>query len=246
LVGALQAVIETPLEATAGGLRLRDMGAADRLVEMAFELPLAGGDQAGRRTGPDQAGEDPPLVGLVAAMRRHLGPADPLSGYPDRLAALSAAGQALRGYLTGSLDAVLRLRADDGDPRFVVVDYKTNWLGDRGLDGSGDPAGAFAADSPGALTAWHYRPEAMVAAMLSAHYPLQALLYLVALHRYLRWRQPGYAPERHLGGARYLFLRGMCGQDTPAVAGARCGVFSWQPPPALVVEVSDLLDRSVS
>ena len=31
------------------------------------------------------------------------------------------------------------------------------------------------------------------------HYPLQALLYLVALHRYLRWRLPGYDPERHLG-----------------------------------------------
>ncbi len=26
--------------------------------------------------------------------------------------------------------------------------------------------------------------------MERAHYPLQALLYLVALHRYLRWRLP--------------------------------------------------------
>ena len=32
--------------------------------------------------------------------------------------------------------------------------------------------------------------------MLRAHYPLQALLYAVALHRYLRWRQPGYDPAR--------------------------------------------------
>ena len=36
--------------------------------------------------------------------------------------------------------------------------------------------------------------------MLRAHYVLQALLYSVALHRYLRWRQPGYDPARHLGG----------------------------------------------
>ena len=51
--------------------------------------------------------------------------------------------------------------------------------------------------------------------MIDAHYPLQALLYGVALHRFLRWRLPGYAPERHLGGSLYLFVRGMCGPATP-------------------------------
>ena len=34
-------------------------------------------------------------------------------------------GQPLRGYLTGSLDVVLRLPG----PRYLVADYKTNWLG---------------------------------------------------------------------------------------------------------------------
>ena len=48
--------------------------------------------------------------------------------------------------------------------------------------------------------------------MERAHYPLQALLYTVALHRYLRWRLPGYDPERHLAGVLYLFLRGMTGR----------------------------------
>ena len=74
--------------------------------------------------------------------------------------------------------------------------------------------------------------------MLDAHYPLQALLYSVALHRYLRWRQPGYDPEQHLGGVLYLFVRGMCGPDTPVVDGVPCGVFGWRPPAALVVELS--------
>ncbi len=36
--------------------------------------------------------------------------------------------------------------------------------------------------------------------MERAHYALQALLYTVALHRYLRWRLPGYDPERNLAG----------------------------------------------
>ena len=70
--------------------------------------------------------------------------------------------------------------------------------------------------------------------MQRAHYALQALLYTVALHRYLRWRLPGYDPERHLAGVLYLFLRGMTGADTPRVDGEPCGVFAWRPPGALV------------
>jgi exodeoxyribonuclease V beta subunit len=78
--------------------------------------------------------------------------------------------------------------------------------------------------------------------MMAAHYPLQALLYSVAVHRFLRWRQRGYDPEHHLGGALYLFLRGMAGADTPRLDGVPCGVFSWRPPSALVTDLSDLLD----
>ena len=76
--------------------------------------------------------------------------------------------------------------------------------------------------------------------MIEAHYPLQALLYDVALHRYLRWRQPGYDPDVHLGGSLYLFLRGMSGPVRPAGRHVP-GVFAWRPPAALVIEVSDLL-----
>jgi exodeoxyribonuclease V beta subunit len=65
----------------------------------------------------------------------------------------------------------------------------------------------------------------------------------VALHRYLRWRLPGYDPERHLGGVLYLFVRGMAGPDAPAVDGQPCGVFSWKPAVGLVVGLSDLFDR---
>jgi exodeoxyribonuclease V beta subunit len=61
------------------------------------------------------------------------------------------------------------------------------------------------------------------------------------LHRYLRWRQPGYDPEQHLGGILYLYVRGMCGAETPEVDGVPCGVFTWKPPAAMIVELSELL-----
>jgi len=80
----------------------------------------------------------------------------------------------------------------------------------------------------------------LVAAMEEHDYPLQALLYSVALHRYLRWRMPGYRPDTHLGGIAYLFLRGMAGHA--GVAGRPAGVFEWAVPPGLVVELSELLD----
>jgi exodeoxyribonuclease V beta subunit len=216
LAGALVPALRTPLGPLAGGRRLADISMADRLDEMEFELPLAGGDTP---TGQAAVGE---VAGLL---RRHLPADDPLAGYADDLAAPVLAAQKLRGFLTGSLDAVLRTRADRGTARYLVVDYKTNWLG---------------AEPP--LTAWQYRPEALAVAMREAHYPLQALLYSVALHRFLRWRQPGYQPGVHLGGVLYLFLRGMCGPQTPVADGVPCGVFSWTPPPGLVEDLSDLLD----
>ena len=45
--------------------------------------------------------------------------------------------------------------------------------------------------------------------MILHHYPLQAHLYLVALHRFLKWRLPNYSPDKHLGGYAYVFLRGV-------------------------------------
>ncbi|HEU4659017.1 MAG TPA: PD-(D/E)XK nuclease family protein, partial [Capillimicrobium sp.] len=171
------------------------------------------------------AGEITPAA-IGALLRRHLPAGDPLATYAERLGD-PALRHAVRGYLTGSIDLVLRTRAPDGTPRFAVVDYKTNRLGPPEEE----------------LTAWHHRPAALVAEMERAHYVLQALLYTVALHRYLRWRLPGYDPGRHLAGVLYLFVRGMTGPDTPLVDGTPCGVFAWRPPAALVAELSDLLDR---
>ena len=213
VVGGLAAAIATPLGPVVGGMRLRDIGRGDRVDELGFELPLCGGDTP--------AGSlDVPEIG--ALLSEHLPAGDPFAGYAPRLSD-PALQSGLRGYLSGSLDLVFRT----ADRRYAVVDYKTNWLGVEG-----EP-----------LSAWHYRPAAVLDAMYAAHYPLQALLYTVALHRYLRWRVPGYDPARDIAGVLYLFVRGMVGAETPVVDGSPCGVFGWHPPASLVEALSDLLDR---
>jgi exodeoxyribonuclease V beta subunit len=218
-VNGLRAAIETRLGPLVDGIRLRDVVRADRLDELEFELPLAGGDEpTGRLT----------LSAIAAALRAHLAAGNPMAEYAARLEDPALRSQ-VRGFLTGSIDLVIRI---GGPPtaRFAIVDYKTNWLGP-----AGEP-----------LTLGHYQPSALAAEMNRAHYGLQALLYTVALHRYLRWRMPGYEAGRHLAGVLYLFLRGMAGADTPTVDGSPCGVFAWRPPGPLVEALSDVLDRGGS
>lgn len=89
----------------------------------------------------------------------------------------------LSGMLKGFIDLVF-----EHDGRYYVIDYKSNWLGP-------DDAA--------------YTPQAMRAAVLDARYELQYVLYLFALHRQLRVRLPGYDYDRHVGGAAYVFLRGV-------------------------------------
>ena len=220
LTEALLAVYASPLGPLVGDATLGTIPMSDRLCELDFEMPLAGGDLA--RT----AREDVRLADVAPLLLAHLPADDPVRGYAEALADPALGDQPLVGYLTGSVDVVLRI-----DERFLVVDYKTNWLGPRDQE----------------LTALSYAPEALDAAMSHSDYPLQALLYAVVLHRFLRWRLPDYDPERHLGGVLYLYLRGMGGPQTPTFShrgqdGHPAGVFSWRPPVALVLALSDLLD----
>jgi exodeoxyribonuclease V beta subunit len=217
VVAGLAAVLQTPLGTVLEGRRLRDFTRRNRLDELGFELPLAGGDRpAGALT----------LSRVAQALREHLEPDDPLLDYAGRLEDPSLR-HTVRGYMTGSLDLVVRIEGAQR-PRFAVLDYKTNWLGEPDEQ----------------LTLASYSPEAIAAEMQRHHYALQALLYLVALHRYLRWRVPDYDPDRDLAGAVYLFVRGMAGPDTPVIDGTPCGVFGWRPPAGLLQDLSDTLDAS--
>ena len=144
-------------------------------------------------------------------------------------------GIQLHGFLNGSIDLTLRQQID-GSTRYSVVDYKTNNL----APGIASPLLA------------HYRRPRLLQAMADNQYALQALIYSVALHRYLGWRLADYDPAVHLGPVGYLFVRGMVGAGTPTETVGdhtyRAGVFSWQVPHELVVAMSALFagDRELT
>ena len=215
LVAGLAAVARTSLGPLFGDRSLADLKRADRLDEMTFDLLLGN---------EDSRASDADIGRLVLD---HLSPDDPQRPWAEALSS-GPFSAVLGGHLTGSIDLVARIDGGTDAERYVVCDYKTNRLA---------PPGSTA-------TMAHFAPDRLPAAMAEHHYPLQALLYTVALHRYLRWRLPSYDPAAHLGGAGYLFVRGMVGPNTPTVGRVPHGVFEWHPPAALIRDLSDLLDGS--
>jgi len=129
---------------------------------------------------------------------------DPASGLPAPLreAAARLEFDTLRGFLKGFIDLTF-----EHDGRWYIADYKSNWLGPD---------------------ASYYGGERLLQALAGEHYYLQYLIYLVALRRFLRQRLADFRDEQ-LGGAFYLFLRGM----------PEAGVYFARPDDALL----DALDR---
>jgi exodeoxyribonuclease V beta subunit len=119
--------------------------------------------------------------------------------------------QRIEGLLTGRIDLVY-----EHGGRYYVLDYKSNQL----------PA---------------YDEAALARAVRESEYDLQYVLYTLALHRWLRFRLGAdYDIQRHLGGVRYLFSRGLSRDDA-----SRPGVHALTLDPALV-EALDALCRGES
>lgn len=219
LARGLVAAVETPLGPLFDGRALRTFGPSNRLAEMTFDMAVV---VAGRVPLHLEARQ------VAEAVLDHLPADDTLRPSFDDLR--SRLGPTpMSGWLTGSIDGVFRVTPASSagvEPRFVVVDYKSNRLH---TPGDTDPLAA-------------YHPDRLVAAMADHHYPLQAALYSVALHRFLVWRMGvGYHPDTHLGGVGYLFVRGMIGAATPTVDGVAHGVFSYRFPVSAVLALDRLL-----
>lgn len=90
--------------------------------------------------------------------------------------------------LNGMLKGFVDLTFQDTHGKYWVCDYKSNWLG---TDASA------------------YSQQAMQKAMLDKRYDVQAALYMLALYRLLKARQPDFLqdPLAHIGGGHYWFIR---------------------------------------
>ncbi|QPN58817.1 UvrD-helicase domain-containing protein [Synechococcus sp. CBW1002] len=226
LLAGLEQLRQTPLGGELGSFGLADLPLAERLNEMSFDLPLAIEPPDGLelpRDGFEKPYRRPPQVtaaGLAEVFAAHPGGLVD-AGYARSLGGLEVAS---RGFLTGSIDLVFC----QGE-RWWVLDWKSNWIGERDAEGR-----------PLACGPAHYDRQAMAAQMVERHYLLQAHLYLVALHRYLRWRLPGYRPQRHLGGWVYAFLRGAPG---PCQAEQVPGMVVERPPLQRLLALDALLQR---
>ena len=87
--------------------------------------------------------------------------------------------QQLNGLLTGFMDLVFEHQG-----QYFVLDYKSNKLP-------------------------NYAHDSITDSMLSHRYEVQYTLYILAVHRLLKSRLKDYSYEQHIGGAIYLYLRGI-------------------------------------
>ena len=113
----------------------------------------------------------------------------------------------IQGMVRGTMDLVFSHQG-----KYYLLDYKSNFLGEALKD---------------------YDQTALKKAMLEHHYDWQYLLYVVALHRYLKTRLPHYDYNRDFGGVVYAFLRGMNGSP-------QSGIFFDKPDWQLIQQLEEL------
>lgn len=203
LVKGIMQVCNTPLGSELGNVTLRDLDPRLRAAEMRFEAQVYVGERVEVAT-LKSIGEY-----VVAKISNK---SDPLLEYAEHLSALKfvTPEMRLRGLLNGSIDTIIPVGAGN-DVRFFVSDYKSNKLATPGFE---TPIN-------------RYLPDNLFQVMKSEHYTLQALIYGVAMYRYLRWRAPHLDADRAVGGWSYLFLRGLLGASAQSVDNSTYGVTTW-------------------
>jgi exodeoxyribonuclease V beta subunit len=181
----LQQLMEVKLEP---GMSLRDIQKQERLSEVEFSYRLAHLTPASLAKA---IGKCASLTGDVRTRMENLR-FDPIEGF-------------MRGFI----DLLFRFK-----DRYYLVDWKSNWLGNRSAD---------------------YGTEGMERVMLEHNYYLQYHLYTLAADLFLERRLPGYDYQTHFGGVYYIFLRGIDPKDPSR------GIFQDRPPAETVKALRKLV-----
>jgi exodeoxyribonuclease V beta subunit len=159
IIRVLRHLIEVELEP---GMSLRQIPMRERLSELEFVHPLASLTPTILAKALKQCGT------LEGDIRERMG---------------NLTFDPVKGFMRGFIDLLYRFKGC-----YYLVDWKSNWLGNRPAD---------------------YGNDGMRHAMLKHNYFLQYHLYTLAADLFLGKRVPGYSYESHFGGVIYIFLRGV-------------------------------------
>lgn len=119
----------------------------------------------------------------------------------------------LEGVMMGTIDLIYM-----HNDKWFLIDYKTNFLES-------------------------YAPSALIDAMRQNMYMLQALIYTIAAHRWLRFRlKENYVYARDFGKMHYVFCRGV---EAKNVSSAHSGIYSLHFPLPLINAIEALLAPSL-
>jgi len=184
----LRTTLRFPLVPERPDFNLTRITGTERLSELEFYFPVQRVSFPRLRSFFAKLGWPPAVPGQIGRMTF-----DPVSG-----------------YLKGFIDLVFSFEG-----RYYLVDWKSNWMGNRVED---------------------YSPDAIRLEMRQQQYFVQYHFYTVALHKYLAQRVPHYNYEKHFGGVIYLFLRGL-DPSRP-----QYGVFRDRPALTAVGQISSLLE----
>jgi len=157
-------VLSVPLCINNATLKLSSVQCRNRINEMEFYFPLK-----------------PLSPNRLRKIFTNYGGIDLVDDFPDRIGKLSFS--LTKGFMKGYIDMVFH-----DQNRFWLVDWKSNYLGNRVED---------------------YGRNVLNNVMSRDFYILQYHLYILALYQYLQLRIPEFSYKRHFGGVFYIFIRGV-------------------------------------
>ena len=178
----LKRIANIPLGGPLGKFKLKSLNHKSSIKELKFDIPIC------HDTNPINTVE-------LSSIFREDSQNKYGSDYINKLIDLNIYSS---GFLSGSIDQVFADNPNHESAKWWVLDWKSNWIG--------SPLSREGGFSCGPSNYSMYR---MDEEMYHHHYPLQAHIYLLALHRFLNWRLPNYSLQKHLGGYIYVFLRGL-------------------------------------
>ena len=191
IIKAVRNVLDARLPVEGKDFNLSGITLEKRLSELEFYFPL-------RETTPDSLAKIFSKYGSQAGN----------DNFASKIAKLRFS--TIKGFLKGYIDLVFEYES-----RYFIIDWKSNFLGNRIED---------------------YSEENLNRNMNDNYYTLQYSIYCAALHKYLISRLPGYDYDKHFGGVYYIYLRGVAPQTDK-----RGGIFYNKPSRRFIEELTKVL-----